>query len=120
MECHSGFASIRYSPNHLIAERCIWFLLLEDFEIRLLNWSCNGRGEFEKYVKLYTKQHDFLDYAASNWASHFRETEWLVQPTTLKQVLQLYDSNLQRFLTWSQVYWSSRGTNPLRLTPLQM
>jgi ankyrin repeat domain-containing protein 50 len=107
--------------SYVIAERCIWFLLLEDFKIKpLILWSRDEHGEFEKYVKLYTEQHDFLDYAAANWANHFREAEGLAEPTALKQVLELYDCNFGRFLTWSQVYWSSLGTYSRRFTPLHM
>jgi Ankyrin repeats (many copies) len=86
----------------------------------LILWSRDEHGEFENFVKLYTKQHDFLDYAAVNWANHFRDAEGLAEPTALKQVLELYDSNFGRFLTWSQVYWSSLTTYNRRSTPLHM
>jgi len=88
--------------NFILAETCISYLLLEDFESDplVLDTSDIILGEmFDEYIQKY----GFLDYAARNWADHFRDSR--DQQMRLFEFTRLIcQRGSKRFLTWLQLY----------------
>ncbi|RYP60682.1 hypothetical protein DL771_010422 [Monosporascus sp. 5C6A] len=61
--------SLRPRESHrILAEICIWHLLLAEFETHPLDES--------RPLSKYVEDHTFLDYSATNWAAHFRTIYW--------------------------------------------
>jgi hypothetical protein len=61
------------------------------------------------------KQHDFLEYSAKHWATHFRGAN--TELAVLNLVMSVCDTQAQRFLTWFQVYWTTQYSScPRHLT----
>ncbi|KAI9774704.1 MAG: hypothetical protein M1839_001665 [Geoglossum umbratile] len=96
--------SLRLQESHrIIAEICIRYLLLEDFENRPLGE--NGS------VSQYVEDHIFLDYSAKHWAAHFRELQIEVQGAMTQSILRICEMGSRRCLTWFRIYWASTNTD---------
>ena len=96
--------SLRPQESHrIIAEICIWYLLLEDFENRPL-------GE-DGSVSQYVENHIFLDYSAKHWAAHFRELQIEVQGAMTQSILRICEMSSRHCLTWFRIYWTSTNTD---------
>ncbi|RTE81415.1 hypothetical protein BHE90_004067 [Fusarium euwallaceae] len=75
--------SLRES-HRILAQICIWHLLLADFEER----PRGGSGSLSQYVK----DHVFLDYSAKHWAAHVRELPIERQDTMADWILEICDA----------------------------
>ncbi len=95
---------LRPQESHrILAEICIWHLLLEEFE--------NGSlGEDESLCQ-YVEDHIFLDYSAKHWAAHFRELQIEVQGAMTQSILRICEMSSRRGLTWFRIYWTSINTD---------
>ncbi|PWW73860.1 hypothetical protein C7212DRAFT_346574 [Tuber magnatum] len=108
----SGRGSWQYtlSPvdyNFLLADICISYLSLEDFENDPLVENPNDysrKDEFGDYVEKYA----LLDYAASHWADHFRVSQTR-QMEPLGFTRPVCEPGSKRFLTWWKVYWRNNS-----------
>ena len=95
--------SLRPQESHyILAEICIWHLLLEDFEKSPLGEN----GSLSQYVE----DHIFLDYSAKHWAAHFRELQIEVQGAMTQLILKICEMSSRRCLTWFRIYWASTNT----------
>ncbi len=54
-----------------------------------------------------TKQHDFYNYAASFWATHFKQAQSKATRELLQSVLQICDTQSQKFWSWFSKYWET-------------
>ncbi|PWW75032.1 hypothetical protein C7212DRAFT_358601 [Tuber magnatum] len=102
--------------NFIMADICISYLLLEEFENDPL--EMNTYGNVDGYLEKYA----FLSYAARQWADHFRDSQdrgmELFESTRL-----ICEAGSKRFLTWFQIYWFSAGPSyrcPKDLTHLMV
>src|SRR5437588_2926953 len=94
--------------NFSLADICISYLSLEDFEMDPLVIDPN-RSHAEQYPG-YLVKYSLLDYAATHWAHHFRDS--LTRQMELVQFTQLIcEGGSKRFLTWFQVYWENTSPN---------
>ncbi|KAK4182277.1 hypothetical protein QBC35DRAFT_518914 [Podospora australis] len=89
--------------HRILAEICIWHLLLAEFETHPLD----GNEPLTQYVE----DHVFLDYSAKYWAVHFRELQTGLQDTMTQSILRICDTSSRRCLTWFRVYWTSTNTD---------
>ncbi|KAF2477159.1 ankyrin, partial [Lindgomyces ingoldianus] len=95
--------SLRPQESHrILAEICIWHLLLAEFETHPL--YRNGPPS------QYTEDHVFLDYSAKHWAAHLRELQIGIQDAITPSILRICDVSSQRCLTWFRIYWTSTNT----------
>ena len=108
--------SLNLRESHLIlAKSCIWYLLFTVFESHPLIIDGVHKSRIKDEVNRYTKKHDFLDYAAKNWADHFRSAKISKNTILLKLTLKICDTQSKRFLTWLQVFWIT--VNPYSRCP---
>lgn len=98
--------------NAILAERCIWFLMLSDFETHPLEYRpIKDQVKHSKdphrydHIHKYMQKFTFLSYAACFWATHFRKAD--IQKTSpLMQLSSTICNTLSgRFRTWWQIYW---------------
>ncbi|KAI9730863.1 MAG: hypothetical protein M1834_005581 [Cirrosporium novae-zelandiae] len=90
--------------NLVLAKICISYLLQPEFENDPL--IVDGKLEYKKAktcTEEYANKHGFLLYSAEHWATHFREAE-IKEIETCSSVMDLYDIQSKRFVTWFQVY----------------
>ena len=88
--------------HRILAEICIWHLLLAEFETHPLDEN----GLLSKYLE----DHIFLDYSAKHWASHILGSGIETQDALAQSILGLCDVSSSRCLTWFRVYWASTNT----------
>jgi hypothetical protein len=105
--------------NLILAKICISYLLFARYESDPLVLDRAMAIENEKIVNRYANKHDFLDYSAKYWAAHVREAKIKEETATFKSILDICDTQSQRFLIWFQVYWTAvshyaRYPRPLR------
>ncbi|KAJ9660139.1 hypothetical protein H2201_007046 [Coniosporium apollinis] len=103
-----------YDSERLLAEICLRYLLLSDFEACPLHtdsddYNCSYRRfgvTLEQAIENYTAQHRLIDYAAKHWTSHFRA----VQQEKELLVLALKNCVVEskRFWTWFAVCFEYR------------
>src|SRR5207237_3304142 len=94
--------------NFLLADICISYLSLEDFEMDPLVID-RHRSHREQY-RGYLVKYSLLDYAATHWAHHFRDS--LTRQMELVQSTRLIcEGGSKRFLTWFRVYWKNTSPN---------
>ncbi|KAK6858193.1 hypothetical protein PG995_005892 [Apiospora arundinis] len=82
--------------HHLLSEICIRYLLLSDFEMP--KEAENSRGKDVKY------QFSFLEYAASNWAHHYRQAHNKPGIDLQSLALRLCDASSSACLNWLTIY----------------
>ncbi|PWW77153.1 hypothetical protein C7212DRAFT_315120 [Tuber magnatum] len=99
--------------NYALADICISYLSLEEFEDDPLAMDTYGNIN-KNAVRDYRQKYAFLDYAAQHWADNFRDSE--------AQQMELFESTRlicragsQRLWAWLQIYWSN--TNQQYLCP---
>ncbi|OCL02131.1 ankyrin, partial [Glonium stellatum] len=96
--------SLRPRESHrILAEICIWHLLLAEFETHPLGEN----GSLSRYLE----GHIFLDYSAKHWAAHLRELQIEVQDAMTQSILNICDASSGRCLTWFRIYWTSTNTD---------
>ena len=102
--------------NFLLAHICMWYLRLEGFFIE--NLSLVGYKSYERLVSTY----DFLEYAAANWAIHFREAAIPMGHTSIALALDICNPEAYSYKTWGLVYW--KGSDyyklPAKLSSLHL
>ncbi|KZZ99028.1 Ankyrin repeat protein [Moelleriella libera RCEF 2490] len=83
--------------NRVLCQICLRYLLLSDFD---------------DIVDILSPVRVFLEYSATNWASHFRVSNQ--KPKSVTDSLQrICDVASSRFSTWFNVYWATKDS----LTP---
>jgi hypothetical protein len=111
--------------NLVLAKICISYLRFDIFESNpLVIGDVSGRDIKEK-IDRYTRKHDFLDYSAKNWATHFQGAKIKEEAAEFKPTLEICDtrSKRKRFMTWFQVYWSTVSSSfrcPQKFTDLMV
>jgi hypothetical protein len=81
--------------NFLMANICISYLLFTTFE------TCPPDAND---IDQYCNEHAFLEYAATHWAGHYRESEIRRDTTLLESTMNICNHQSSRFRTWIQVY----------------
>ena len=89
--------------HRIVAEICIQHLLFEDFEADPLE-SANMLSD-------YVDKHGFLEYSATYWAAHAREADAETQVALAESILEICQTNSNRFMTWFRIYWRTTGMN---------
>src|SRR5205807_6822289 len=92
--------------NFILADICITYLSLQDFENDpLVMDPLNTPGDArEQAVHNHIQKYALLDYAATHWVAHFRDSEdRQMELFELTRLICKRGSN--RFLTWLEVYW---------------
>ncbi|CAG8253715.1 unnamed protein product [Penicillium nalgiovense] len=84
--------------NSILNDICIAYILFEDFE------SCSNP---KQNIGKYTQEHVFLEYAAENWAEHFRKAASERQSATLESVIEVCRVGSSRFNLWFSIYWKT-------------
>ncbi|KAI9853089.1 MAG: hypothetical protein M1838_001590 [Thelocarpon superellum] len=93
-----------------LANICMWYLSFDVFEVDGL---VVGEGEvLKEQVPIYVQRHDFLDYAAKSWATHFQRSESRQEVASIDVALKLCHPASQTFMTWWQVFWITISTDP--------
>ncbi|KAL7782529.1 ankyrin repeat-containing domain protein [Trichoderma ceciliae] len=54
--------------------------------------------------------HNFLDYSAKHWASHFREMPFEAQSIMTESILKICDVDSSCCQTWFRIYWTTTDT----------
>lgn len=72
----------------IIAKTCITYLLFDEF---CTDWGLESYFPKMK-AKAYTDEYHYLDYAASQWGSHFGKAQVKVDEGTLQSVLKICDN----------------------------
>ena len=95
--------------NLVLTEICISYLMFDVFESNplVIDPKLSGDDDIKSIVDQYTNSHEFLDYAANNWAIHFREAKIREEGVVLKTTLDVCDTQSKRYLTWFQVHRSN-------------
>jgi len=95
--------------NLVLTEICISYLMFDVFESHplVIDPKLLGDDDIKSVVDQYTSSHEFLDYAANNWAIHFREAKIREEGAVLKTTLDVCDTRSNRYLTWFQVHRSN-------------
>ena len=83
----------------IVARTCITYLLFAEF-------SSDLEIEKESKVKHHTDKHHYLGYAASQWAIHYRKAQARAEHGMLQSILDICDTQSQRFWNWFWVYWT--------------
>lgn len=105
--------SLRKEESALVlAERCMWYLSLSDFEDNPLEYrhgidqiaDANDPNRYD-HIHRYMERFDFLSYATSSWGTHFREAKIQEDSALMQLSCDLCDTMTGRFQTWFQVYW---------------
>ena len=87
--------------NLILARICIWYLLLPEFETRFSMPPPHQLSPNHKQIEIYKARYPFLDYAATNWMSHFQRAEIEETRTVLlKSALKLCDPQTPQFVIW--------------------
>ncbi|KAI9767544.1 MAG: hypothetical protein M1840_005581 [Geoglossum simile] len=89
--------------NLILAEICVSYLLFDVFESQPLVIA-SKEGE-RAQVAQYISKYEFLDYAARNWAAHFRAAHVREDVALFSSVLGIYTTRSRGFLTWIRIYW---------------
>ena len=90
--------------NSVIANICVRYLLLADFETNPLSVDFESWKRQEE-VNHYTNRYTFLDYAAKHWADHFREAQTKQEADLQESAMKLCNTKSEIFSTWFQIYW---------------
>ncbi|PWW75226.1 NACHT-ANK domain protein transcript variant 3 [Tuber magnatum] len=103
-----GIGNWQYTLCHqdshfALADICISYLALEEFEDDPQAIDADGYVQ-GKAVENYDQKYGFLDYAARNWADHFRDSQHR-QMELLEFTGRICEAGSKRFQTWLQVYW---------------
>lgn len=98
--------------NLILAQSCIWYLLLSEFSIPWVRLSESGKWKASPKLSRYLKDHDFLAFASRHWTSHFASASPPSHHPLTALARELIRTTTPRFRTWYKIYWSalSRGT----------
>ncbi|KAI9765965.1 MAG: hypothetical protein M1840_006972, partial [Geoglossum simile] len=89
----------------IVAKTCITYLLFAEFSGDL---DIEGRSQDERESKVehHTDKHHYLGYAASQWAIHYQKAQARAEHGMLQSILDICDTQSQRFWNWFYVYWT--------------
>lgn len=93
--------------NRILSEICIWYMLLDDFE--LLD-SDSPQSSTGTYLANADSQHIFLDYSSKNWFTHFRRAKAKSSDKTIGLALRLCSTERQICSIWFRAYWETTGS----------
>lgn len=93
--------------NMIIAQSCICYILLSEFDVPWVKLSGNGRWRASPRLSHFLKDHEFLDYASRHWTTHFKAASPAANDSLTKSARDLCRTESSRFRTWYKVYWSS-------------
>jgi len=99
-----------YSPhsNLLLANICIWYLQLQDFEEK--ESAPDDREIRNEDIQRYQEKYCFLSYAAQHWAAHFTQAGSLPDSALVETVAdRTCDTLSQTFKIWFSIYWKAEG-----------
>jgi hypothetical protein len=97
--------------NLTLANRCIYYLLFTVFETDPPVVSL-GAMDTTLNIARYTREHVFLDYAATHWVTHVREAKIWEDPELARSALKVFDSASRRLLTWFLVHQTANDPYP--------
>ena len=105
----------------VLAKVCIFYLLFTVFDCDpLIIDNGASKDDMEATIKQYINKHDFLDYAAKHWPTHYQKAQAEVDTALLEFYFSICDTRSKRFMTWFQVYWSFRVQCPQSVTRLTL
>ena len=113
---HNGIWKHSLEPtesNLVLAEICLRYLLFPELESGPLVGDEMTLWEYEQCIEECVNEHDFLDYSAKHWATHFRKAK-TKQMTILQLALENCNTRSKRFKIWFPVYWIDTGIYPPR------
>ena len=92
-----------HEAHSVLAKSCIVYLDFLNSEIMVLSDE-NGRAgqHMDNYI--------FLDYSATNWATHFREACISSDEAIVHSVLRICGPDSKSCLVWFKIYWTSVGS----------
>lgn len=91
--------SLRPSESHrILYQTCIRHLFFNEFETNPLRRQMD--------VSNYLRDHVFLDYSATNWATHLRASD-IEDHAVIETLLQICNPSSQCFQTWFRIYRAS-------------
>ncbi|GKU23142.1 unnamed protein product [Fusarium langsethiae] len=101
-------SSLKPSESHrILCWICIWHLLFTEFETHPLDENLDE--SLDGKVSDYLLDHVFLDYSATNWATHLRASG--IEGDAVRESLwRICDASSRRCRTWFTVYWASTHT----------
>jgi ankyrin repeat domain-containing protein 50 len=103
--------SLGLSSCHLLMTRiCMRYINLSFLEYQILDTAIDERygPSAIKDVEKYCEKHGFIDYAASYWATHYREAgDRSEEAWSLS--MHICNERSNRFKMWSLIYWNSIG-----------
>lgn len=88
----------------LLSEICIGYLLLADFKTMVGDGMPRRPDDRDGFV--------FLDYAASNWADHYRQAHNTLGTDLERLAFQLCETEKRLSLSWLKVYGEKRIQDP--------
>ena len=101
------------SSNLLLAQICVWYLLLSEFDtyIPVLEYGYREgeMAERQKLISRLTSRHAFLEYSAANWAAHFRTSMIQENSLLIDSALRVCATTSQRFKTWFFIFWDAQS-----------
>jgi hypothetical protein len=112
----SAINSWRFSLEEKVSEMtmtkiCVGYLLFTDFDgLHFSEDEETDGSEYEGAVSLQVEpsessEYDFMDYAAVNWASHFRKAQVDEKSSLLQSTLKICEPSSRRFQIWFSRYW---------------
>lgn len=97
--------------SFILADICISYLSLQDFENDPLAINLTVDKEWgtqRQVINNYCQKYVLLDYAASNWAGHFRCLQSR-QMELFERSRLICKTGSNAFFTWLKVYWERSG-----------
>ena len=97
--------------NFILADICISYLSMQDFEndsLAIRQTENTDPGAQRQVINNYCQKYALLDYAASNWAGHFRCTQSRHMELFERSRL-ICKTGSNTFFTWLKVYWERSG-----------
>ncbi|KAJ5756958.1 uncharacterized protein N7511_007140 [Penicillium nucicola] len=98
MTPHWKHSLIPTESNNIMTDICITYLLFENFE-----------SSPPQDLETLARGRVFLEYAAKNWAEHYRNAAAVKQLATLESVVEICRLGSKRFDLWFSIY--RRGPN---------
>ena len=97
----------------ILANKCIKFLMLANFEKETSGWS--ESTTYEEILQ-FLGRYDFLGYACSHWTTHLFRCGTDLQTTRLEWIASLLEFPLPRFQTWSRIIGVLHETDSVGLS----
>ncbi|KJZ75124.1 hypothetical protein HIM_05610 [Hirsutella minnesotensis 3608] len=96
-------SSLEPQESHrILFQICMWHLLFTEFETHPVDENLDELSH-------YLRNHIFLDYSATNWATHFRASG-MENDSVVASMRGICDASSNRCLTWFRIYWATTHT----------